>query len=163
MLDNAKNNTKMMEELETLFISATLTLTPRNNIFIVFPTWSISAQVTLSRPSHQTPLIWSHWTTTYPQHHNWLKTLLHTILLSWLVQPSCHLLIHHLSRSLSKNHHWRKSRWPMGSQTTLKQLQLLQDVPTWWDSVYYMINHFRYLHLVNYCANLLLPSLTCTT
>ena len=36
-----------------------------------------------------------------------------------------------------------------GNSIKLKQLQLLHDVPTCWDSVYYMIQHFWYLHPVS--------------
>lgn len=49
-----------------------------------------------------------------------------------------------------------------GTRRTLDQLQLLRDVPTRWDSVYHMINRFRYLRPVSYCPNRFIPSLTCS-
>ena len=36
----------------------------------------------------------------------------------------------------------------------ISPLQLLRDVPSRWDSVYYMIHHFRYLHPVSGRVNL---------
>ena len=43
-----------------------------------------------------------------------------------------------------------------GAIMMLSPLQLLRDVPTGWDSVYYMIHHFRYLHPVSdYQSNVL--------
>ena len=42
-----------------------------------------------------------------------------------------------------------------GAIMMISLLQLLQDVPTRWDSVYYMICHFWYLHPVSGCVNLM--------
>ena len=42
-----------------------------------------------------------------------------------------------------------------GTIMMISLLQILQDVPTRWDSVYYMIHYFWYLHPVSGCVNLM--------
>lgn len=49
-----------------------------------------------------------------------------------------------------------------GEVVQLKSLQLLRDVPTRWDSVFYMIRRFRYLRPVSHCTNLRTTLLTLT-
>ena len=46
-----------------------------------------------------------------------------------------------------------------GNTIVLRPLQLLQDVPTQWDSIYYMICQFHYLHLASGYINNLMFSL----
>ena len=145
---NAENNTKMIEELENLFHKRELFdfVTKEHQVHCFPHTVNISTghvvKALTSAPNEQEPPN-NHVPSTTQTYEQAVArnpiTMAHAAICVIHILGACQEAFTKVIEEGNKDGRFKDFA---GNSIKLKQLQLLHDVPTCWDSVYYMIQHF---------------------